>query len=138
MDRPRDLKLDVRAVAEAAAAAPSAAALQRVLASVDPEKLSANDLTLLSRALERRGGTPDVKLACLANFTLDLLPRWVDLHFAREGLRAAHYLGGFDQHVQEVLGVGAGDGSGLAAFAPDLVLLALSLRRLRPMAVTGF
>src|SRR3954453_16067056 len=134
MDRPRDLKLDVRAVAEAAAAAPSAAALQRVLASVDPEKLSANDLTLLSRALERRGGTPGVRLAYLANFTLDLLPRWVDLHFAREGLRAAHYLGGFDQHVQEVLGVGVDvrEGSGLAAFAPDLVLLALSLRRLRP------
>src|SRR5436853_7644885 len=114
MDRPQGSKLDVRALAEAAMAAPSAAALQRVLAAVDPEKLSANDLSLLSRALERRGGTPDVRLACLANFTLDLLPRWVDLHFAREGLCAGHYLGGFDQHVQEVLG----DGSGLAAFAP--------------------
>ena len=136
MDRPRDSKLDIRAVAEAAAAADDAAALRRALAPVDPEKLSTHDLTLLSRALEGRGGPPDVKLACLANFTLDLLPRWVDVHFAREGLRAAHYLGGFDQHVQEVLGVS--DGSGLAAFAPDLVLLALSLRRLRPAAMAGF
>ncbi|MEA2603125.1 MAG: hypothetical protein QOF89_4117 [Acidobacteriota bacterium] len=139
MDKPRDSKLDIRAVAEAAAAASSAAALQRALAPVDPEKLSTNDLTLLSRALERRGETPDVKLAYLANFTLDLLPRWVDLHFAREGLRAGHYLGGFDQHVQEVLGVSDVSGiSGLAAFEPDLTLLALSLRRLRPAAVAGF
>ncbi len=134
MDRPRDSKLDVRAVAEAAAAAPSPAAVQRVLAPLDPEKLSTNDLSLLSRALERREGPPDVRLAYLANFTLDLLPRWVDLHFAREVLRAAHYLGGFDQHVQEVLG----DGTGLATFAPDLVLLALSLERLRPTAMAGF
>jgi FkbH-like protein len=98
------------------------------------EKLSANDVSLLSRTLQARAGAPDVRLACLANFTVDLLPRWVDIHFAREGLRAAHYLGGFDQYVQEVLG----EGSRLAAFQPDLVLLALSLRLLRPAAWASF
>jgi FkbH-like protein len=132
MDKPRDSKLDVRALADDVAAAAGAAALQRCLAGVEPEKLSSNEVSLLSRALEKRGGQPDVKLAYLANFTLDLLPRWADIHFAREGLRAAHYLGGFDQHVQEV------HGAGLAAFQPDLVLLALSPRRLRPEAFAAF
>ena len=134
MDRPRDSKLDIRAVAESLASAADAGALQRALVPVELEKLSANDVSLLSRTLQARAGAPDVRLACLANFTVDLLPRWVDIHFAREGLRAAHYLGGFDQYVQEVLG----EGSRLAAFQPDLVLLALSLRLLRPAAWASF
>jgi FkbH-like protein len=134
MEKPRDSKLDTRALAEALAAAPDAAALQRALGPVDLEKLPANDVSLLSRSLQKRGGPADVKLAYLSNFTLDLLPRWVDVHFAREGLSAAHHLGGFGQYVQEVLG----EGSGLARFQPDLVLLALSLRLLRPEAWASF
>ncbi|HEY0510892.1 MAG TPA: HAD-IIIC family phosphatase [Thermoanaerobaculia bacterium] len=134
MDRPRDSKLEIRAVAEALAAAPDAAALQRALAPVELEKLSANDVSLLSRTLQARPGPPDVRLGYLANFTLDPLPRWVDLCFAREGLRAAHYVGPTAEYVQEVLG----EGTGLAAFDPQLVLLALSLRRLRPEAWAAF
>lgn len=128
MDRPRESKLDTRAVAETLAAAAGAQALQRALAPVDLEKLTANDVSLLSRTLRGRAGGPDVKLAYLANFTLDLLPRHMDVCFAREGLRPEHYVGGFDQYVQEVLG----EDTGLLRFQPDLVFLALSLRRLRP------
>jgi FkbH-like protein len=134
MEKPRDSKLDTRALAEALAAAPDAAALQRALGPVELEKLSANDVSLLSRSLRKRAGPADVKLAYLSNFTLDLLPRWVDVHFAREGLSAAHHVGGFGQYVQEVLA----EDSGLARFQPDLVLLALSLRQLRPEAWASF
>lgn len=133
MDRPRDSKLEIRAVAEVLAGAPDAAALQRALAPVDLDKLSANDVSLLSRTLQKRSGEPDVRLAYLANFTLDLLPSRVDLGLAREGLRAAHYVGESGQYVQEVL-----EGTGLAAFSPHLVLLALSLKRLRPEAWAAF
>ena len=134
MDRPRESKLDIKATAEALAAAPDGPALQRTLGPLDLDKLSANDVSLLSRTLQKRAGTADVKLACLGNFTLDLLPRWVDVHFAREGLTAAHYVGGFGQYVQDVLG----EDSGLIRFQPDLVLLALSLRLLRPEAWAAF
>ena len=128
LDRPRDTKLDARALAETLALAADGAALQRTLATIDPEKLTANDMSLFSRTLRARSGATDVKIAYLANFTLDLLPRHVDVCFAREGLRPEHYLGGFEQYVQEVLG----EDTGLLRFQPDVVFLALSLRRLRP------
>ncbi|HTG36193.1 MAG TPA: HAD-IIIC family phosphatase [Thermoanaerobaculia bacterium] len=134
MDRPRDSKLEPRAVAEALAKAPDSAALQRAILPLDLEKLTSNDVSLLSRTLQARPEAADIRLGYLANFTLDPLPRWVDLHFAREGWRAAHYVGGFGQYVQEVLG----ENTGLAAFSPDLVLLALSLRLLRPEAWAAF
>lgn len=134
MDRPRESKLDIKATAEALAAAPDGAALQRTLGPLDLDKLSANDVSLLSRTLQKRARIPDVKLACLGNFTLDLLPRWVDVHFAREGLSAAHYVGSFGQYVQEVLA----EDSALVRFQPDLTLLALSLRLLRPEAWAAF
>jgi FkbH-like protein len=134
MDRPRDSKLEPRAVAEALAKAPDSATLQRAILPLGLEKLTSNDVSLLSRTLQARPEAPDIRLGYLANFTLDPLPRWVDLHFAREGWRAAHYVGGFGQYVQEVLG----ENTGLAAFSPDLVLLALSLRLLRPEAWASF
>ncbi len=134
MDRPRESKLDTRAVAEALAAASGAAGLQRALTPLDPEKLTANDVSLFSRTLRSRGGAPDLRIAYLANFTLDLLPGHVDVGFAREGLRPEHYVGGFDQYVQEVLG----EDTGLLRFEPDLVFLALSLRRLRPGPWSNF
>lgn len=134
IDRPRDSKLDIKAVAEALAAAPNGAALQKALGPLDLDKLSANDVSLLSRALQKRNAIPDVRLACLGNFTLEFLPRWVDVCFAREGLAAAHYVGGFGQYVQEVLA----EDSGLVRFQPDLTLLALSLRLLRPEAWAAF
>jgi FkbH-like protein len=134
MDRPRDSKLEPRAVAEALAKAPDAAALQRALLPLELEKLTSNDVSLLSRTLQGRPGEPGVRIGYLANFTLDPLPRWVDLCFAREGLRAAHYVESAGQYVEEVLG----DQTGLIAFDPHLVLLALSLRELRPEVWSRF
>ncbi|MES1245333.1 MAG: HAD-IIIC family phosphatase [Acidobacteriota bacterium] len=129
MDRPRDSRLDIKAIADAIGAgrANPGAALA-ALAGMDPEKLCANDYSLLSRALQARPGEPDVKVACLGNFTLDLLPRYIDVSCAREGLRSSCYVGKFGQYVQEVLD----DASPLVEFQPDFVVLALSLRLLQP------
>jgi FkbH-like protein len=124
MEKPRDSKLDTRATAEAH----DAAALRAALAPVDLDRLTANDYSLLSRAIHAPGTLPDVKLAVLGNFTLDLLPRYLDVHLAREGLRAESYVGRFGQYVQEVLD----DGSPLFQLQPDVVFLALSLRLLQP------
>jgi FkbH-like protein len=128
MERPRDSRPDAKAVAETLRTAEDPAALRRTLSELDLEKLSAQDYSVLSRALQGGAGEPAVRVAFLGNFTLDLLPRYVDVHCAREGLRAASYVGGYDQYVQEVLE----EGSGLARFQPDVVFLALSLRHLRP------
>lgn len=127
MDKPRDSRPDTRAIAEAS----DAAALRAAMSQIDLEKLTANDFGLLSKALR---GDADVKLAYLGNFTLDLLPRYVDVHCAREGLRAASHVGKFGQYVQEVLD----DGSDLVRFQPDVVLLALSLRLLQPERMAAF
>ena len=67
----------------------------------------------------------DTRIAYLSNFTLDLLPRAVAKQAEAEGFRVGAYVGKFDQYMQEVLD----GGSGLHRFGPDLVLLALSLRR---------
>ena len=130
MDRPRDSRPDTRAIAEAQ----DAAALRSAMAQIDLERLTANDYGLLSKALRGGAARPDVKLAYLGNFTLDLLQRYVDVHCASEGLRAASYVGKFGQYVQEVLD----EGSDLVRFQPDVVLLALSLRLLEPERMAAF
>jgi FkbH-like protein len=147
MEKARDSKLDTKAIVEAlggplapiapiAPIAPmdDAATLRAALAHVDLDRLSANDYSVLSRALQAQGRPPALRIAYLSNFTLDLLPRYVDVCCAREGVRVDSYVGGFDQYVQEVLD----DGSPLCTFRPDLVLLALSLRLLRPDRMAGF
>ncbi|HEX6863151.1 MAG TPA: hypothetical protein VF414_10075, partial [Thermoanaerobaculia bacterium] len=131
MERSRDSKPDIKAIASALGAARDCAGLARALSGLDPGALTVNDYSLLSRALQT-SGPPDVRIAYLGNFTLDLLPRYVDVCAAREGLRAACHVGPFGQYVQEVLD----GGSALARFEPHVVLLALSLRLLRPEAVS--
>jgi FkbH-like protein len=134
MERSRDSKPDVRALAEALAGARDAAGLRAALAHVDLDKLTANDASVLARTLHTWGAPPDVKIAYLGNFTLDLLPRCVDLACAREGLWVSSHVGKFGQYVQEVLD----EGSTLVRWQPDVVLLALSLRLLRPDRMAAF
>lgn len=76
----------------------------------------------------------DVRLACLGNATLDLLAPHVAVQAAGEGLRVAAHTGAYGQYVQEILAP-AGP---LADFRPDLVLLILSLRLLRPEPMARF
>lgn len=136
MERPRDSKLDTKAIAEALGSAPDAASLRSALAGVDLDRLTANDYSLLSRSLQARQGgeAGEVRIAYLGNFTLDLLPRYVDVCCAREGLRTSSYVGRFGQYVQELLE----EGSPLVQFKPDVAFLALSLRLLRPDLMGAF
>jgi FkbH-like protein len=134
MEKSKDSKPDVRALAETLAATHDAGALRAALAAVDPDKLTATEAGVLSRALHAWGAPPDVKIAYLGNFTLDLLPGCVDVACAREGLRVASYVGKLDQYVQEILD----EGSTLVRWQPDIVFLALSLRLLRPDRVAAF
>ncbi len=118
----------------AAASAPDFRALSRALAGLDLDRLPAEAWAPLAAAAARlaaAAGVTPLRLACLGNFTLDLLPASVAVRAAAAGLAVDSYVGAYGQHVQEVL---AEDGP-LAAFRPDLVLLALSLPRLRPRAM---
>ena len=114
MDRPRDSKLEPRAVAEALAKAPDAAALQRAILPLELEKLTSNDVSLLSRTLQARPEAPDRPAGPISPTSPSIRCRagWTSTSPAR-GWRAAHYVGGFGQYVQEVLG----ENTGLAAFA---------------------
>jgi FkbH-like protein len=110
------------------------AGLAAELAGVDLASLPAAEVARLARRLEGLGIEPHVRLAYLGNATLDLLARHVAVQAAGEGLLAAAHTGAYGQYVQEVL---APEGP-LAAFRPDLVLLALSLRLLRPEPMARF
>jgi FkbH-like protein len=132
MDTPS--KHDIRARAEALRAAPGGTALKTALAGLDLDRLGPGEYDVLWRGLKGRDEAADVRVAVLSNFTLDLLPRFLAVRAAAEGLRTAGYVGPFDQHVQEVLD----PNSGLQRFRPDLVFLALSLRRLRPERLDAF
>lgn len=127
-------KPDPRALALALADAADEISLRTVLQDVRLETLSTADYNTFARALEQVNGAPDVRVAYLANFTLDLLPRFVTVQAAAEGLRTAAHVGGFGQHVQEVLD----PESRLHRFEPDLIFLALSLERLHPELIATF
>jgi FkbH-like protein len=124
----------VRSHAEALKTATGAVSLRSALAGLDLDRLSPGDYDVLFRGLKGRESEADLRLAVLANFTLDLLPRSLAVRAAAEGLRTAAYVAPFDQYVQEVLD----PASGLHRFRPDVVFLALSLRRLRPDRVDAF
>jgi FkbH-like protein len=137
MDSPPS-KHDIRARSEALKTAADGPALRAALSGLDLDRLGTGEYDILYRALQRPGEAgprqPDVRVAVLSNFTLDLLPRVLSVRAAAEGVRTAGYVGPFAQHVQEVLD----PGSGLHRFRPDLIFLALSLRRLRPDRMDAF
>jgi FkbH-like protein len=121
--------------------------IRRSLAELDLDGLPAPAYAPLANALRRvpaeeAAGAP-VRIAYLSNFTLDFLPPYVAVRAAAAGLAVSSYTAPFGQYFQAVLdggdggdGGNAGDITGtagsLAAFKPDVVFLALSLRLLRP------
>ncbi len=93
-----------------------------------PETPDARTVEFCSRILQRFQDQAGLRIAYLGNHTLEPLPRYTALACARQGLLLRHYLGQYNQYFQEVLD----PGSGLHAFAPQLVFLSLSLRVLAP------
>ncbi len=102
--------------------------LRARLAGLEPDELDARGAHLVSRALARLPGAPELRAAFLGNHTLDPLPHFAAAAAACRGLRVACYTGAFDQHFQEVLD----PASGLARFEPELILLSLDPRIAAP------
>ncbi|SLN55572.1 HAD-IIIC family phosphatase [Oceanibacterium hippocampi] len=98
------------------------------LATVDFDSLKPGEISFLHRKLKRLAPAPGAKIAYLGNLTVEPLPDYVDIRAACGGLATASHVGAFGQHYQEVMN----PASGLHAFAPDLILLTLSLRELAP------
>ena len=71
----------------------------------------------------------EVRIALLGNATLDQLRDCLAAECYREGWRPRTYLAGFDQYAQEILD----EGSGLYAFEPGVLVLALHASRLFPV-----
>jgi FkbH-like protein len=69
-----------------------------------------------------------VKVGLLGNATLDHLQNYLKVELYKAGLRPELYAGGFGQYTQEILD----PESGLYAFAPDVLVLAIHPSRLFP------
>ena len=69
-----------------------------------------------------------VKVGLLGNATLDHLQNYLKVELYQAGLRPDLYAGGFGQYTQEILD----PESGLYAFAPDVLVLAIHPSRLFP------
>jgi FkbH-like protein len=107
-------------------------ALHAQLLETDMTSLNGADYRALNRQLKLLTDGPQLRIAYLGNVTLSLLPPFVAAHCAREGWLAQAHVGHFGQHFQEL------HNPELSSFAPDIVLLVLSLRLLRPDALAEF
>lgn len=116
----------------AAPAAEGFAALRAQLRETDMTALGGAGYRALNRQLKLLTDGPQLRIAYLGNVTLSPLPPFVAAHCAREGWLAQTYVGHFGQHFQELYQ------QEFSTFAPDIVLLVLSLRLLRPDAFAEF
>lgn len=83
----------------------------------------------LEEALSRgEGGGSEIRIALLGNATLDQLASYVSVECRRAGFRPVVYQAPFDQYTQQMLD----PTSGLYAFAPDVIILAVHASRLFP------
>lgn len=110
----------------------SLAELRRQLAATDFDKLTSIGYRAIGRQVAGLEDGPACRVACLGNVTLDLLPPFLAAHGACEGWRTRSWIGAIGQHMQALAEPALRD------FAPDLVLLVLSLPLLRPEAMAGF
>jgi len=96
--------------------------------------LTSRDVDTICRALDRVGPSTDAKIAILSNYTIDLLGKHIRAESGRLGLAISTYAGPYGQYIQDVLDVN----SGLHEFAPDIILLTLTLEQLAPAAYYDF
>ena len=102
--------------------------LRELIRQIDPGSLQARDVTVIQRTLAKCEGKADLRIAYLGDHTLDVLPKYVEVTSAMQGIRVASYVGPYGQYFQEVLD----PNSELHAFAPDLILLSLTPRKQLP------
>jgi FkbH-like protein len=113
-------------------AAEEFAALRAQLLETDMASLGSAGYRALNRQLKALKDGPPLRIAYLGNVTLNLLPPFIAAHCAREGWLAQAHIGNFGQHFQDLRS------PEFSAFAPDIVLLVLSLRLLRQDAMANF
>lgn len=116
------------------AAASREALCEALQAGAAFEQLSVGDIGAAARRLRQLPGAPDIRIAYLANHTVEPLPDYVGVCNLYAGIADEAFVAPFGQHFQAVLD----PASPLAAFAPGLVILSLSLRDLAPQVVTDF
>lgn len=104
------------------------AELRNRLMETDLTALGSADYRALHRQLKAIEIGPELRIAYLGNVTLDFLPPFVTVHGAREGWLAKAHIGRFGQYFQEL------HSQEFADFRPEIVVLVLSLRLLRPDA----
>jgi FkbH-like protein len=123
-------RLLYRVLKESGRAQEAHGALDR-LVELDP---TAATVTFAHREREKLGGTAGrpVRIAVLSSYVLDPLVPFLDVECRRAGLAPACYVGPYNQYTQEILS----PASGLYAFGPEVVFLALDLEDLFP-AVRG-
>jgi FkbH-like protein len=102
------------------------------LRTSDLALLKGSDYRALNRELKAHTDGPEVRIAYLGNVTLSLLPPYPAVHCAREGWRVKAYIANFGQHFQAL------QDAEMSEFAPEIVMLALSLPLLRPDAMANF
>ncbi|MDT8420523.1 MAG: HAD-IIIC family phosphatase [Desulfuromonadales bacterium] len=126
--------MDNKVVIEQIKACDQFSEIGSLLTSLDRKRLTSQNIISLSRALRLYQDPGHVNIAYLANFTVDLLPPYVEAFAATEGLLARSYVGKYNQYFQEVLS----EESGLSGFEPDLIFLTLSLLTLEPELKSSF
>jgi FkbH-like protein len=104
------------------------AALTASLKDISPADLTARDISVVERALQRTAPPIDLRIAYLGNHTFEPLPQYVGATAAIEGIVAGHHVSPYGQYLQEVL---APD-SALKTFEPDIALLSLLMRDFSP------
>jgi FkbH-like protein len=100
--------------------------LCRKLRAADVRRFSLRDFAEWERRLQEIAAPPSLRMALLGNVTLDLLPRYIRVWCAREGLFLDSYTAGYGQHFQAILS----EDSTILRYKPDIVFLALEAREL--------
>ena len=98
------------------------------------DALAAGEVGAIARRLRRAGVAPQIRIAYLGNHTIEPLPDYVGARNLHAGIVDAAFIAPYNQHFQVLLD----PGSDLAAFAPQLLILSLSLRELAPRIVADF
>ncbi|HEX2140155.1 MAG TPA: HAD-IIIC family phosphatase [Woeseiaceae bacterium] len=110
-----------------------AAALTALREELGGRALRTADVERIWRRVAGCAHLADLKVAWLGNHTLDPLLRQATALAFTHGVTLSNHAGGFDQHFQAILDPDAE----LHRFAPDVILLSLSLRGLAPRLVRG-
>ncbi|MDH5377571.1 MAG: HAD-IIIC family phosphatase [Gammaproteobacteria bacterium] len=108
--------------------------LSDLVKGLDFDTLRAREVELIYRQIDKSPREVDVKIAYLSNLTIDLLAPYLTTLSCCHDLKVENYIAPFGQYFQELLS----PDSGLAAFAPDVIVLDLSLSQLSPQLASSF